>query len=91
MSIGRVRPAVTGLPAYRPGKAAEQAEEEHGIADAIKLASNENPYEPIAPVVEAMQAAARGSIEGGRLLGRAPRSHHACTREIVAGCGRVLG
>ena len=60
MSIGRVRPAVTGLPAYRPGKAAEQAEEEHGIADAIKLASNENPYEPIAPVVEAMQAAARG-------------------------------
>ena len=60
MSIGRVRPAVTGLPAYRPGKAAEQAEEEHGIVDAIKLASNENPYEPIAPVVEAMQEAARG-------------------------------
>lgn len=60
MSIGRVRPAVTGLPAYRPGKAAEQAEEEHGIQDAIKLASNENPYEPIPPVVEAMQEAARG-------------------------------
>lgn len=60
MSIGRVRPAVTGLPAYQPGKAAEQAEEEHGIADAIKLASNENPFEPIAPVVAAMQDAARG-------------------------------
>lgn len=60
MSIGRVRPAVTGLPAYRPGKAAEQAEEEHGIEHAIKLASNENPYEPIPPVVEAMQRAATG-------------------------------
>ena len=60
MSIGRVRPAVTGLPAYRPGKAAEQAEEEHGIVDAIKLASNENPYQPIPQVVVAMQDAARG-------------------------------
>lgn len=60
MSIGRVRPAVSGLPAYRPGKAAEQAEEEHGIADAIKLASNENPYEPLPEVVAAMRDAAPG-------------------------------
>jgi len=60
MSIGRVRPAVTGLPAYRPGKAAEQAEEEHGIVDAIKLASNENPYQPIPEVVDAMREAAAG-------------------------------
>ncbi|MEM9467946.1 MAG: histidinol-phosphate transaminase [Actinomycetota bacterium] len=58
--IGRVRPAVTQLPAYRPGKAAEQAEEEHGISDAIKLASNENPYEPVPEVVDAIQAAASG-------------------------------
>lgn len=60
MPIGRVRPAVTGIPAYRPGKAAEQAEEEHGIEDAIKLASNENPYEPIPAVVAAMREAAGG-------------------------------
>lgn len=58
--IGRVRSAVTQLPAYRPGKAAEQAEEEHGITDAIKLASNENPYQPIPEVVEAIRAAASG-------------------------------
>lgn len=60
MSIGRVRPAVTALPSYRPGKAAEQAEAEHGIADAIKLASNENPHPPVASVVKAMAEAAGG-------------------------------
>lgn len=58
MSIGRVRPAVQAMPAYRPGKAAEQAEEEHGIANAIKLASNENPYPPVPSVVAAMTEAA---------------------------------
>ncbi len=46
------------LPVYKPGKAAVQAEEEHGITDAIKLASNENPYAPIPAVVEAIREAA---------------------------------
>ena len=58
--VGRVRPAVGALPAYKPGKAAEQAEREHDIAEAIKLASNENPYPPPAVVVEAVAAACRG-------------------------------
>ena len=58
--VGRVRPAVDALPAYKPGKAAEQAEREHDIAEAIKLASNENPYPPPAAVVEAVAAACRG-------------------------------
>ena len=57
--VGRVRPAVDALPAYKPGKAAEQAEREHDIAEAIKLASNENPYPPPAAVVEAVAAACR--------------------------------
>ena len=47
------------LPAYKPGKAAEQAEREHNIAEAIKLASNENPYPPPAAVVEAVAEACR--------------------------------
>ena len=59
-SVGRVRPAVDALPAYKPGKAAEQAEREHNIATAIKLASNENPYPPPAAVIEAVTAACRG-------------------------------
>ncbi|MGI9614798.1 MAG: histidinol-phosphate transaminase [Acidimicrobiales bacterium] len=58
MPIGRVRPTVDSLPAYRPGKAAEQAEEEHGISDAIKLASNENPYGPTESVLSAVVSAA---------------------------------
>ena len=60
MPIGRVRPAVDALPSYRPGKAAGQAEKEHGITNAIKLASNENPYPPVDAVLEAVADAARG-------------------------------
>ena len=55
-----MRPAVHALPAYKPGKAAEQAEREHNIAEAIKLASNENPYPPPAAVVEAVAEACLG-------------------------------
>ena len=60
MSIGRVRPCVEDLPAYRPGKAAVQAEEEHGITGAIKLASNENPYPPADSVLAAIVEAVSG-------------------------------
>ncbi len=61
MAIGRVRPSIQALAAYRPGKGAAQAEEEHGISDAIKLASNENPYAPVPAVVKAVADAAGGS------------------------------
>ena len=57
--VGRVRPAVDALPAYKPGKSTEQAEREHHIDEAIKLASNENPYPPPAAVVDAVAAACR--------------------------------
>lgn len=59
--IGRPRSVVADLPAYRPGKGAKQAEAEHGITDAIKLASNENPAPPLDAIVDAITAAARGS------------------------------
>ncbi len=55
------RPCVASLPAYRPGKGAAQAEAEHGITNAIKLASNENPSPPIAAVLEAVSRAAAGA------------------------------
>ncbi len=58
--IGRPRRAVADLPAYRPGKGAKQAEDEHGITNAIKLASNENPSPPLDPIVDAICAAAPG-------------------------------
>lgn len=46
----RIRPAVAAHPAYKQGKQA--------AADAFKLSSNENPFEPLPGVVAAMQAAA---------------------------------
>lgn len=57
--IGRPRPNVAALPSYRPGKGAAQAEAEHGIVDAIKLASNETPWGPVPSVVAAIEAAAK--------------------------------
>ena len=54
MTVGRVRPAVAAMASYRPGKSAAQAEDEHGITDAIKLASNENPYQPVPAIVAAI-------------------------------------
>ncbi len=58
--IGRPRTVVADLPAYRPGKGVAQAEAEHGIEHAIKLASNENPSTPVDPIVEAICSAAGG-------------------------------
>lgn len=59
--IPAARPAVQSLPAYRPGKGAAQAEKEHGITNAIKLASNENPEPPLDAIVAAVTRAAEGS------------------------------
>jgi histidinol-phosphate aminotransferase len=58
--IGRPRQVIADLPAYRPGKGIEQAEAEHGISGAIKLASNENPEPPVDPIVAAVAEAATG-------------------------------
>ena len=58
--IGRPRRVIESLPSYRPGKGAKQAEEEHGITDAIKLASNENPAPTADPIVDAVCRAAAG-------------------------------
>ena len=45
----RLRPEIAALPAYRQGKAA--------AADAFKLSSNENPFDPLPGVVDAVAAA----------------------------------
>jgi histidinol-phosphate aminotransferase len=76
--IGRPRRVVADLPAYRPGKGAKQAEAEHGITDAIKLASNENPDEPIDPIITAICGAAHG-------LNRYADHRATAVREAMAG------
>ncbi len=48
------------MASYRPGKGAAQAEAEHGITDAIKLASNETPWPPVSSIVDAVCDAATG-------------------------------
>jgi histidinol-phosphate aminotransferase len=58
--IGRPRRVVADLPAYRPGKGVAQAEIEHGITGAIKLASNENPDAPLDSIVAAIREASAG-------------------------------
>ncbi len=75
--IGRPRQVVASLPSYRPGKGAKQAEAEHGITNAIKLASNENPEEPLDPIVAAVAAAARG-------INRYPDHRATAVREAIA-------
>jgi histidinol-phosphate aminotransferase len=53
---GRPRPAVAALPGYVPGRSAAAAAAEHGIADAIKMASNELPFGPLPAVAGAISA-----------------------------------
>jgi histidinol-phosphate aminotransferase len=53
---GRPRPSIAALPAYRPGRSAAAAEADHGIVDAIKLASNEAPFGPLPAVAGALSS-----------------------------------
>ncbi len=54
----RVPAYIASIPPYVPGKPIEEVEREFGIADAVKLASNENPLGPSPKAVEAIQKAA---------------------------------
>jgi histidinol-phosphate aminotransferase len=49
-----VRPNLTHLKAYVPGKPIEEVQQEYGLSDVIKLASNENPLGASPKAVEAM-------------------------------------
>jgi len=49
--------AVLGLSPYVPGKPIADLQREYGLADIIKLASNENPWGPSPRALEAMHAA----------------------------------
>lgn len=94
MTIGKVRPAVQGLASYRPGKGAAQAEEEHGISNAIKLASNENPYSPVPAVAKAVQDAASGANRYADHRASELRSALAewigvAPEQVAVGCGSV--
>lgn len=52
------RPCVETLTPYVPGKPIDEVRRELGLADIIKLASNENPLGPSPAAIEAIRAAA---------------------------------
>ena len=91
---GHPRDAVAALPAYRPGKGAAQAEAEHGITGAIKLASNETPWPPLPAVIDAIAAAGAGAnryADHRATELRAALAHARGLRpeQVTVGCGSV--
>jgi histidinol-phosphate aminotransferase len=88
------RADLDALPAYVPGRSVADLARELGIAEAVKLASNEVPYGPLPGVVEAVTEAVRtvhrypdmGVVELrdriGAWLGVDPA-------RVVTGCGSV--
>ncbi len=91
---GHPRDAVAALPSYRPGKGAAQAEAEHGITGAIKLASNETPWPPLPAVVEAIAVAGQGSNRYADHRATPLREALATARgvrpdQVTVGCGSV--
>lgn len=75
--LPRPRPAVTALPLYKPGKSAEAAMAEHALESAIKLASNENPFDPLPSVAAALAS-------GALLTNRYPDHRATAVREALA-------
>jgi histidinol-phosphate aminotransferase len=53
----RVHPAIASLTPYSPGKPLDELERELGISQAIKLASNENPWGPSPKALQVIQRA----------------------------------
>ncbi len=52
----RAKKNILNLPVYVPGKTARQLENETGIRNAVKMASNENPLGPSPMAVEALRS-----------------------------------
>jgi histidinol-phosphate aminotransferase len=88
------RADLDGLPGYVPGRNLADLTRELGIAEAIKLASNEVPYGPLPGVVEAVSEAMRSSHRypdmGVVELRDALAERLAVSPDrIVTGCGSV--
>jgi histidinol-phosphate aminotransferase len=56
------RAALAALPVYRPGRSAEVAMRDHDLDNAVKLASNENPFSPLPSVLAAINQHAADAL-----------------------------
>jgi len=89
---GFVRPALTGLTPYEPGKPVEEVQRELGLERVVKLASNEGPLGPFPQALAAMERAA-GELnrypDGGayRLRTALAERHGVRFEEIAVGSG----
>lgn len=94
MTVPSPRASVAALPAYKPGKSAEVAMAEHSLASAIKLASNENPFDPlpsVRAVIDGASAAMNRYPDHGALALRAALASHnrIDVERVTVGCGSV--
>ncbi len=80
-------PGVRALQPYQPGKPVAELEREYGIHDAVKLASNENPYGPsslaIAAAGQALQDISRYPEGSGYLLTERLAGKHQVSSECI--------
>jgi histidinol-phosphate aminotransferase len=88
------RPDLETIPRYVAGKNPSDVARESGIAEAVKLASNEVPYGPLPGVPEAVAEAIAGSHRypdpAARVLReRLGARYDVAPERIVSGCGSV--
>ena len=80
-------PGVRALQPYQPGKPVAELEREHGIRNAVKLASNENPYGPspraITAASQALQDISRYPEGSGYLLSERLANLHGVSPECI--------
>ena len=98
LDAGRLRPALSGLVAYAPGRPVEEVQRELGLDRVVKLASNEGPF---GPFPRAADAIARGVVDlnrypdgGAFLLRRALAERHGVSSgevTVCAGADAVIG
>jgi histidinol-phosphate aminotransferase len=89
---GFVRPALSALVPYEPGKPVEEVQRELGLERVVKLASNEGPYGPFPAALAAMERAARELNrypDGGayRLRTALAERHGVRFEDVVIGAG----
>jgi histidinol-phosphate aminotransferase len=86
------RPAVERMQPYNPGKPIWEVEEEFGISQVVKLASNENPLGPSPKAMAAFIACAADmhrypDAQSARLKQAISRSHDIELSQIITGNG----
>ncbi|KTS64323.1 aminotransferase [Microbacterium testaceum] len=83
--LPRIRPEIAALPAYRQGRQAS--------ADAFKLSSNENPFDPLPGVLEAIQGVSGinryPDATAARLRERLAARHGVSPDDVHIGAGSV--